>query len=283
VLSPQNVEGPNTSRQRVEVLNIEIAHIDWSHWLAPSMGRILVVMLSIQAILFLSDRFGWSMFNKGHSVFVALAVTAFFSLVFGGCVLISHLTQSRSQYSLSLMLLMIPVMALPCGWLAREMDLANRQRAAVEALRLRKMESLYSTDGRGLIFPGSGDAQVAAWLESKLGREFFSDVTYVDMREATDADLETLSGLNRLELVVLDRSTVTDAGLARLVQHQELRGVSLIDAQVTDAGLEHLQKLPHLKSLFLAGSPVTDQRVKELRSALPECRVVRSRFWKRHW
>lgn len=271
------------SQQSPDLLNIELAKIDLSQWFAPSVGRVLAVVLVVQVLLFVSDQYEWGIFGKGHAVLVTVAATAFLLLVLGGCVLVSFITQSRSQFSLATMLFMFPVMAIPCAWLAHDMDVARRQRDVVESLRVPHREWLYGGEPRGFSVPMMRDTQLAAWLQTQLGKEFFSDVTYVEMHDAEDADVDALTSLNRLDMLVLDESPVTDAALANLTVHNHLRGVSLIDSQITDGGLEHLKKLSHLKWIFLAGAPVTDRGVKELREALPECKVVRSRYWPRHW
>ncbi len=49
--------------------------------------------------------------------------------------------------------------------------------------------------------------------------------------------------------------------------------VDLHNTQVTDAGLVHLKGLTRLQTLNLYRSQVTDAGVKELRAALPNCRI----------
>src|SRR5205823_7891590 len=61
--------------------------------------------------------------------------------------------------------------------------------------------------------------------------------------DARDSALEYLDWLDRVEVLLLSRTSVTDAGLAHLVRHPELRDISLVDTPVTDTGLAHLAGL----------------------------------------
>ena len=64
---------------------------------------------------------------------------------------------------------------------------------------------------------------------------------------------------------------MTDAGLEHLTGLSKLEFLDLGDTQVTDAGLGHLAGLSELESLNLFNTQVTDAGLKELRRALPEC------------
>jgi hypothetical protein len=44
---------------------------------------------------------------------------------------------------------------------------------------------------------------------------------------------------------------------------------------VTDAGLKELRVLKNLSRLYLCETSVTNGALKELRNALPECKIVR--------
>ena len=69
--------------------------------------------------------------------------------------------------------------------------------------------------------------------------------------KVTDAELEHLKGLTRLEFLVLTNT------------------------EVTDAGLTHLEGLTRLQTLYLSGTKVTDDGVAKLQTALPKCQIRR--------
>jgi hypothetical protein len=86
---------------------------------------------------------------------------------------------------------------------------------------------------------------------------------------ATDADLASLKGFDKLKKLMLNGTKVTDAGLEHLKGLTNLEKLYLVDTKVTDAGLEHLKGLPNLKVLSLVGTQITDaglDRLKELKN-----------------
>ena len=82
--------------------------------------------------------------------------------------------------------------------------------------------------------------------------------------QITDAGMQHLKGLKRLESVSLINTQVTDASLAHLNGLTNLKSLALRRTKVTDAGLEHLQKLTNLYHLDLRNTQVTDAGLKHL-------------------
>ena len=66
---------------------------------------------------------------------------------------------------------------------------------------------------------------------------------------------------------------VTDAGLEHLGSLTKLERLMLDDIPITDAGLEHLKGLTGLRELTLLDTKVTDEGVEKLRKALPNCQI----------
>lgn len=125
----------------------------------------------------------------------------------------------------------------------------------------------------------------------------------IDLRQketdprVTDADLEQLRGLKRLETLLLDDTLVTDAGMAAVASLLSLRELSLYRTQtgdlsvehlktlpklsklelsytyVDDAGLEHLPALKELKSVSLYGTLATDAGFTKLHQAMPKLKI----------
>ena len=59
----------------------------------------------------------------------------------------------------------------------------------------------------------------------------------------------------------------------RLDPIANLRSLWLSDTWVTNAGLEHLKGLTSLESLVITETPVVDAGAKDLKKALPDCRI----------
>jgi len=75
--------------------------------------------------------------------------------------------------------------------------------------------------------------------------------------------------------VDLEHTRVTDAGLEHLKGLSKLQTLDLQGTSVTDAGLEHLRGLTKLRSLFLYGTKTSGAGAKRLQQALPDCRIGR--------
>src|SRR5262245_46341042 len=108
-------------------------------WYAPTPAKFLLLLLLMQGVLFLSSHYGWFWFNerKGYTVLFALAATTMGLLLLGIGVLLSRFTPWKAQFGIATTLWIMAVMAIPCGWMAREMELARRQRVVVADLKSR--------------------------------------------------------------------------------------------------------------------------------------------------
>jgi serine/threonine protein kinase len=91
----------------------------------------------------------------------------------------------------------------------------------------------------------------------------------------TDAVLQQLGDLPKLDTLGLAGSLVTDDGLKwaanryKTLNVLDLRGVG----SVTDLGLKHLSPLPNLGHVMLTGTSVTAAGVADLRKARPRCLI----------
>jgi len=66
---------------------------------------------------------------------------------------------------------------------------------------------------------------------------------------------------------------VTDAGLEHLRGMAKLNVLNLFGTKVTDAGLGYIKGLNQLQRLDLRRTKVTDAGVKTLQQALPNCKI----------
>jgi hypothetical protein len=275
-------------------------------WFHPTPSWLLVVLLAIEGLLMLSER--W--FPKGYAVLIAISSIGMTMLLMLLWFMLALRFRWQFRVSLRSLMVLTVALAIPFSWLAVEM---KRAEATVDAIQ--KVGGTVGYDN------GTGPA----CFRKVLGNHYFADVSqvFLDNTQITDTGLECLRGLAQLQDLALDKTQITDAGLAHLKELAQLQNLALDETQVTDAGLEHLKGLvqlqnlaldktqvtdaglehlkglaklqwlslsnthvtdvglAHLKGLtnlndlFLDNTQVTDKGVKELQQALPDCRIER--------
>ncbi len=165
-------------------------------WYRPTPDRLLPVLLAAEGFLFLSERFRWFAFNnhKGWTVLIAGAVVASALSLMAFWFAAAVLLRRRFQFSLCFLFVLTVVVAVPCTWLAAQMQQAERQRATVAALRRggavvydyqRHESDVFVYEGRfGPFGQVWGDDDIGAeefdakfdppaWPRSWLGKDFF--------------------------------------------------------------------------------------------------------------
>jgi Leucine-rich repeat (LRR) protein len=227
------------------------------------------------------------------------------------------------QFSLRSLLVFVALISVACAWLHSSWERARRQRAAVEALASSGMIRYdYEPDASGQE-RSCGGLSAPTWLRRLLGDDFFCDVVIVCSGQGddqlqhlaafghlrrltlagggrvtdagleyvkdlsrlqeltisgtniTDAGLKYLSNLTELEVLWLTATEITDAGLDSLKGLSRLRDLDLSDTAITDAGLMKLTGLRELKSLDVSNTKVSDAGVARLKRALPTCQIDR--------
>ena len=199
------------------------------------------------------------------------------------------------QYSVRSLLLFMLLVSLGMSWVAVKIDRARRQERAVEEIEKLGGYVMYDYVFQGGVPPGP------AWLRSLWGENILATVVVVNFdcsrvseaglehlkgltkleglvlnnTEASDAWLKHLEGLTRLQGLWLHHTRVTDAGLEHLKRLTQLQSLDLWDTRVTDGGLEQLKGLTQLQGLDLTDTQVTDEGVKRLQKVLPKCKIER--------
>jgi hypothetical protein len=170
-------------------------------WYHPSPGRLLFLLLPLDAILFASD---WIQLSpKGWTVVLALASVAAAMLALLFWFLLALFRGSRFQFSIRSLMLSAVVVALPFSWLAVEMNRARKQAAAAVALnRLgAKILSYQNSDGPSGTVMMVARARAPAWLREVFSDDFFAGMEYIDLRNnvnISDADLAHSSHYPRI-------------------------------------------------------------------------------------
>lgn len=239
-------------------LTTHAAPTDKPSWDTVTLPKCLGAVLVMQVVLFFSDRYDWFWFNefKGYSALITVAATAIALLLISAIVLASGFTKARTQFSLATLLLVIPVVAIPCGWFANEIGEARRYR------------SLFDSNGVGAGYePDYVDRPLVRWLERRLGMEYFRDVTSLDIRQPDPAVLKELERLGQLEFLRLEGDQFTDDDLAYVAQCSRLKYLYIAKTPITDAGMLHLRRLRELEYVDLSGTKITDTGLAELKDS----------------
>ncbi|VTR96685.1 regulatory subunit : Putative regulatory subunit (Fragment) OS=Gemmata sp. Wa1-1 PE=4 SV=1: Sigma70_r2: Sigma70_r4_2: LRR_6: LRR_6: LRR_6: LRR_6: LRR_6: LRR_6 [Gemmata massiliana] len=102
-------------------------------------------------------------------------------------------------------------------------------------------------------------------------------LTHLDLHitPVSDAGLAHLTGLTNLTHLDLGLTKVTDEGLVHLAGFNKLRTLNLSSTEITGSGWKHLAKLQGLTRLDLSSTKISAPPVTLLRSALPDCEIVR--------
>lgn len=272
-------------------------------WFYPTPAHLFIILLIIEGILLLSERFKWFAFSekKGWTVLIAIASVGVTMVVMLLWFVLALLFRNRFQFSLRLLFVLTAAVAIPFSWLAVEMKWAREQKEAAEALIKLGGQVQYDYrfryESESLVMPTTNTTlDVPAWLRQVLGDDFFCDVTYIELayKQVTNADLQHLTALKQLQHLNLWHSTITDTGLEHLEGMNQLQWLGLAGAEITDGGLkrlevlkqlrwlwlqknaitdgglEHLEKLKELKELDLTDTKVTNAGVTRLKKALPK-------------
>jgi hypothetical protein len=273
-------------------------------WYHLTPDRFVILLLAVEGFLLLSEGFNWwfaCRLPKNMMLLIALETVglgvlimllSFLASLFTGRYQFTRLfSGGRFQIGLRSLLLMVVVLAIPCGWLKVRIEQANRQREAVEAIKKLGGAVEYNYAGHGSAWHVVGVILLLpAGMLCGQGTDFYVEadrvfggrsvtnaelehldtlttLTSVDLRDTniTDTGLEHLKGLSKLQTLDLHGTKVTDAGLERLKGLTTLRSLSLYSTKVTDAGLVHLQGLSQLDVLYLSNTQVTDAGLRHLK------------------
>jgi hypothetical protein len=267
-------------------------------WFHPTPGRLLVVLLMMQGILLLSER--W--FPKGWAVLIAIASVVVTMVMMLCWFVLALCFDWRFQFSLRSLLVLTVVVAIPFSWLGVEMKRAREQREAVEEIQKLGGEVQYDREfSESLALMPNPAPPKLVWLQAFLDGDFFDNVVGVlfkNCTQVTDAGLHHLRGLAQLQVLELDDTQISDAGLIHLQTLKQLQVLLLNNTHISDAGLghlkgltqlqhvwlsnthttnaglEHLTGLTQLQDLNLVDTQVTDQGVRKLQQALPNCKIT---------
>jgi internalin A len=246
-------------------------------WYVPTPARVLVALLIAQAILFFSQHYQWFEFNrpKGNTLLIACAVTLL-GLLAGMAWMLVRLFGSRAQFNLATLFLIVPVIAVPCAWFARDYQQAEEQRLLVKSLKLEPVDWLGYNEKPALDEPAPWSLRTRArrLLEPKVGIDFFADVVELEMvRNINQREIAQVVSFPRLERLSLAGQGIAQVGLAWLKDLAHLKDLRLDDHQFydkpgltrySDADMQVVGGLGQLEKLYLSASIVSDNGLQHL-------------------
>ncbi len=185
-------------------------------WFQITPGRLLVVLLAVEGLLWLSERF--HRLPKGWPAVIAIGAVGAFLLLMFLWFAAALLFRWRFQFSILSMLVLTVAVALPCAWLETEMQRARKQCEAASAI-----EELGGTVQRDFRSP---------WLRNLLGDDLLNGIFLVDFSHThlTDSGLDQVKGLGELQGLWLGETQITDDGLVKLkaLENNKLPELALI-------------------------------------------------------
>jgi hypothetical protein len=128
---------------------------------------------------------------------------------------------------------------------------------------LRKLESLTLSNSE------FGDRDAANIAHTSTLKDLYLYASAIG-----DDGMVQIQRLTNLELLGLNGTRVTDTGIARISGLQKLHYLALSDCKVTDEAIQHLLKMSGLRTIELYRTKVTKKGFRDLRQALPSCKVM---------
>ena len=101
--------------------------------LRPTPGRLVGVLLIVEGLLWLSERFQW--WPKGYAVLIAIAAIGLAILAMLLWFVVALVFRWRFQFSIRSLLVVTVAVALPFSWLAVEMKKAREQEHLVDEIQ----------------------------------------------------------------------------------------------------------------------------------------------------
>jgi hypothetical protein len=227
-------------------------------WFLPTPGKVLLVLLSVEVILFLAKP--WM--PRGWAVLFAIAAVGVFLIGMLLWLLGALVFHRRFQFSLRTLLVLMVAVAVPFSWLSVEMKKAREQKEAVDKIDNSGGRAFYDyINGIHRTEPGLKQ------LIDLLSDDFFK--TAIEARfqgkAFTDDNLPIyLNNLPDIQAVYIEEVNLSENGLGHLKHLTSLELLNIRESKISDAGLMAISEFPHLTTLVLSYNAITDDGVKAL-------------------
>ena len=162
-------------------------------------------------------------------------------------------------------------------WLGWVVNAARNKRIAVVAIEAYGGFVYYDHEFvGGKLTPGT-EPWGPRWLHRWLGDDYFQDVAEVslvyghrpggarvEVSRTTDDVVVHLRAFPRLKRLLLHKTQATDAAMEHVGRLAKLEGLWMWDAAVTDEGVARLEGLRHLKDIHVSNAKITDASLRTL-------------------
>ncbi|QDU78270.1 Leucine Rich repeats (2 copies) [Bremerella volcania] len=191
----------------------------------------------------------------------------------------SHPPAERSRrrwlsYGLRGLMLLVLLLSLPMGWIARDVYRAQREAEVVAAVE--KAGGYASYDYHKLNLRNEVPPPPGPWLLRKLfGEHIHAYVDFVIISEPQDTNevVPMLVSCHRLEYLELHDVTLTDPSVETISQMPRLNDLALIGTSLSVEQFRQLSQVKTLKSITLVGATASDEYL-QLLPQFPELEEV---------
>lgn len=235
-------------------------------WYRLTPDRATAVLVAVVGLLLASEQFGWfGLGERNVSPSLLAAGIAGAAMLLGlVCLVTSLLFRWRFQFSVRSLLLLTLVVAVLCGWIARQ---AEEQRVAVDGIQSAGGTVMYDYHEAGpRAWSTAGIPRGPRWMRDLLEPDYFDRVVYVGLFN-TPENGDWIDAFNRLKSVntlLLSGPHVNDETLDRMNYSISLVELHLSGSSITDDGLRNLEKFPRLRWLMLRNTSITDKGMPHL-------------------
>ncbi|HVW35760.1 MAG TPA: hypothetical protein VHB99_00595 [Pirellulales bacterium] len=167
----------------------------------------------------------------------------------------------RFRFSLRSLMVVVTLLSI---WTGYYLDSVRRQRQAVQSIG--RLNGSITYDYELLEENGIEEAKWKRWVRSKLGDEY---VARVDQIWFCGRDV----GGGGYRCFFWPKSDICDDDLEMFRDLPAITELGLPDTRITNGGVRHLKRLTKLRFLSLTGTGITPEGVRDLRQALPNCRI----------
>ena len=213
-------------------------------WYRLTPNRLVLLLLAVEVLLWLSERFGWLGWHKGYAVLTGVAVVGVAMVVMIVWFGVAVVFRWRFQFSIRSLLVLVVVVALPSSWLTVEMKAAKKQRDAVTVVERSggwvRYDYEFNCSG-GFIDFVFVDPSHPAWLCKLLGEDFVANV--IEAQVYNDKGLKGVKDLARLRYLWIGTSVYEPTDFVGMIfrRHSlDAEPLGLPDRGVTDTGLAYI-------------------------------------------
>jgi hypothetical protein len=242
----------------------------WFH-LTPS--RFIAALPVIEALLWLSDRFGW--WHKGYAVLAALAAVGVAMVLMLAWFGVAFILRRRFQFSLRSLLVLVVVVALPCSWLAVAIGAAKSQRHTVHSVQVAGGAVWYH-DLEVCCSPYAPTSTDRPFVSANfMELDFFHSVAAISFIPVPDEEIviHYVEPLRR-QLVIRHDPVMSPELAAAIAAQHDLKFLSLAGTDCDDEYLTHFSELKQLETLDLRCTRVTAGGVRKLRGFLAKAQIL---------